>query len=189
MTELKQKIEAILFSTGKEVTLQELMRLCNVEEEEIKQAISELKNQYAFSSTIMLAEEGDAWKLAVREAHLPLVRRVVKQTELTKTLVETLAVVTWKAPVLQSDVVKIRTNKAYDHLRLLEEKGFITRKKHGRTQLINLTQKFFEYFDLKGQEQIKQRLSKFDEEQISEKLKVAINEAEKLKKTIGQDLK
>ncbi len=188
MTELKQKIEAILFSAGKEVTINELIRLCRANEEEIRQAIAELKQQYEASPSIMLVEEGDAWKLSVREAHLPLVRRVVKQTELTKTIIETLAVVAWKAPVLQSDVVKVRTNKAYDHLRLLEEKGFITRKKRGRTKLINLAQKFFDYFDLR-QEQIKQKLSKFDEEKINEQLKSAMVDADKLKKVIGSELK
>ena len=189
MTELKQKIEAILFSAGKEVKLQELSQLCRASGDEIKKAISEIKQQYESSPSIMVVEEGDAWKLAVRESHLSLVRKVVRQTELSKTLIETLAVVAWKAPVLQSEVIKIRTKKAYEHIKLLEEKSFITRKKHGRTQLIALAQKFYDYFDLKGQEQVKQKFSRFDEEKIASQINEAVNEAEKLKKIIGEDPK
>jgi segregation and condensation protein B len=184
MTELKQKIEAILFSAGKEVRIDELVKICRANAEEIKQAVQELKAQYNNSPAIMLVEEGDAWKLTVREAHLPLVRRVVKQTELTKTLIETLAVVAWRAPALQSDIIKIRTNKAYDHLRLLEEKGFITRKKHSRTQLINLSQKFFDYFDLKDKEAMQEKLGKVEEKLIEKKFLSAAAESAKLKQAI-----
>jgi DNA-binding MarR family transcriptional regulator len=71
---------------------------------------------------------------------------------------ETLAVVAYKAPVLQSKVVKIRTNKAYDHLAQLENSGFITREKSGRSKLIKLTSKFFEYFDI-DPSKLKQKFS------------------------------
>jgi DNA-binding PadR family transcriptional regulator len=73
---------------------------------------------------------------------------IVTETELSKTIMETLAVIAFKYPIKQSDLIKIRTNKAYDHLKELEGLGYISRQKHGRTNLIKLTDKFFEYFDL-----------------------------------------
>jgi len=148
--ELKNKLESVLFSMGKKVSLEELSKLCKENDlGKIKSALELLKQELdAKASSLMLVEEAEHYKLAVREKYLSIVRKVVSKTELAKSVLETLAVIAFKAPVLQSQVIRVRTNKAYDHLRHLEETGYITREKKGRTKLIKLTQKFFDYFDI-----------------------------------------
>ena len=91
---------------------------------------------------------------------------------------ETLAVIAWKYPVLQSEVTKIRTNKAYEHLRELEEMGYITREKKGRTRQIKLTQKFFDYFDIVEKEKLKEKFKGIADKQ-EEKLANEIKEEAK----------
>jgi hypothetical protein len=59
-----------------------------------------------------------------------------------------LAVIAWKQPATQSEIVKIRTNKAYEHIAELEKMGYVAKHKHGRTYLIKVTGKFYDYFDL-----------------------------------------
>jgi segregation and condensation protein B len=158
---LKNKLEALLFSSGRKMNIDELSRLSNANPADIQNSLSELKKEYdEKNSSVMLVNEGDSWKLTVREQFLPLVQKIVTETELTKTVTETLAVIAFKYPIKQSDLIKIRTNKAYDHLKELEEMGYITRQKHGRTYLIKLTQKFFEYFDL-PEEKLKGRFNDF----------------------------
>lgn len=161
MNELKNTVESILFSTGRKLELEELSKLCKTRElEQLKLALEELKKDLdQKNSSIMLVEEGNAWKLTIREKYLHYVRKVVTQTELSKSILETLAVIAYKAPTLQSQIIKIRTNKAYGHLDELEETGYITREKKGRTKLIKLTQKFFDYFDIPT-DQLKQKLEK-----------------------------
>jgi segregation and condensation protein B len=110
--------------------------------------------------SLVLVNDGDYWKLAVRDHYLPVVKKIVTETELSRTVLETLAVIAFKYPIKQSDLIHIRTNKAYDHLKELEQEGFISRKKHGRTNLIKLTDKFFQYFDL-PEEKLKQHLADF----------------------------
>jgi segregation and condensation protein B len=164
MEDLRNSIESVLFSAGKKVSVAELSRLCRTKPEDILNQLRQLKDDYdQKNSSLMIVEEGDNWKITVREKYLPLVRKIVAETELSRTIIETLAVVAWKAPVLQSDIIRVRTNKAYDHLRELAESGFISRAKHGRTQLIKLTDKFFNYFDLKGKQDVEQRFGKFKE--------------------------
>ncbi len=158
---LKKDIEALLFSAGRKLGIGEFSQITKSGPEEIKSALAELKMEYdEKSSSLMLANEGDFWKLTVREPFLPLVRKIVTETELSKTILETLAVIAFKYPIKQSDLIKIRTNKAYDHLKELEEMGYITRQKHGRTNLIKLTQRFFEYFDL-SEDKVKEVFSDF----------------------------
>ncbi len=150
MMDLKNTLESLLFSSGKKMGIDELSKLSKESDIElIKKTLEELKKELdEKNSSLMLVQEGDYWKLTVREKYLPFVRKIVTQTELPKSILETLAVVAFKAPALQSEVIKIRTNKAYKHLDELEETGYITREKKGRTKLIKMTSKFFEYFDI-----------------------------------------
>ena len=188
---LKSKVEAVLFSTGHNISLDEISRLCRSKKEDIIIALQELKKEYEEKqSSLMLIEEGDFWKLTVRDHLIPIVRKIITETELTKSVLETLAVIAFKYPILQSDLIKIRTNKAYDHLVELQQLGYISRQKHGRTNLIKLTEKFFKYFDL-TEERLKDRLKDFEsiakaikekEEEVERIREEQLKKAEELKK-------
>jgi len=185
MENLKHKIEAILFSAGKKVTIEEIAKLANTSTSMAQQALNELKKDYSErASSLMLVDEGNAWKIIVKDEFTQIVKKIVTETELSKTIMETLAVIAFRYPIKQSDLIKIRTNKAYDHLRELEEMGYISRQKHGRTKLIKLTQRFFEYFDL-PEEKVKEKFRDFEsiskaiEEKESE---IAAIKEEQLKK-------
>lgn len=162
--ELKKVIESLLFSAGKALSVEELSRLAReADKKKIEIALEELKQAYdSTQSSLRIIKEGEYWKMSVRENFVPVVRRIVTKTELNKSVIETLAVVAAKAPVLQSEIIKIRTNKAYDHLELLEQLGYIKREKKGRTKLITLCQKFFDYFEIPEQK-VKQRLASIAE--------------------------
>ncbi len=179
MSDLKFRLESILFSAGQKVSIDELSRLTKERDfERIKQALHELRLELEQKGgSLMLANEGEFWKMTVREKYLPFVRKIVTQTELPKSAIETLAVVAFKAPVLQSKIISIRTNKAYKHLDFLEEDGYITREKKGRTKLIKLTKTFFEYFDLPPEE-LKKKFEGFKDLEKALEKKEEAHEAE-----------
>lgn len=153
MEKLKHKIEAVLFSAGKKVGVDEIAKLANTSTAMANDALMQLKEEYKTrESSLILVDEGTSWKLIVKDEFLPVVKKIVTETELSKSIMETLAVIAFKYPIKQSDLISIRTNKAYDHLKELEEMGYISRQKYGRSKLIKLTQKFFEYFDLHEQD-------------------------------------
>lgn len=157
MTDLRKKIEAILFASGKKVTYEELARLCDSDLNEVKIEVQNLKKAYEErESPIILTEESDGWKMTIREKYLSIVHSMMPETELNKSVLETLAVIAWKHPVLQADVVKIRTNKAYDDIADLVDRGFIVKEKSGRSYSLKVTNKFKEYFELPNKEAIKQ---------------------------------
>ena len=150
LEETKSKVEALLFASGKKLELTDIAKLCGIRKlDHIKEAVLSLQQDYAEKKTsLKLFEEGTAWKLTVKDEFIPTVQKIVTDTELDKSMMETLAVIAWKYPILQANVIHIRTNKAYDHLNALEEMSFINREKFGRTKKIRLTEKFFQYFDL-----------------------------------------
>ena len=162
MSDVKKKVEAVLFSSGSKLTAIELSKLCRAKSTDVLQSLEELKKEYdEKQSSLMIINEGEHWKFSIREQFLSVVRKVVAETELTKSVLETLAVIAFKYPILQSDLIKIRTNKAYEHLSELEKSGYISRKKKSRTNLILLTGKFFEYFDL-APDKLKEKFRDFD---------------------------
>ncbi|MBI2647301.1 SMC-Scp complex subunit ScpB [Candidatus Woesearchaeota archaeon] len=176
---VKSKVEAVLFSAGHKISLDNISRLCRSTKEDVLAALNELKSEYdAKQSSLMLVEEGDYWKFTVRDHFIPIVKKIITETELPKTVLETLAVIAFKYPILQSDLIKIRTNKAYEHLDELESSGYITRQKHGRTNMIKLTDKFFKYFDL-TEEKLKEKLQDF--ESIAKTIKEKEEEIERIK--------
>ncbi len=197
---LKKDIEALLFSSGRKMGVGEFSQITKSKAEDIKSALAELKMEYdEKNSSIMLVNEGDSWKLTVREPFLPIVSKIVTETELSRTILETLAVIAFKYPIKQSELIKIRTNKAYDHLKELEEMGYITRQKHGRTNLIKLSQKFFEYFDL-PEEKLKEVFHDFstiakaieekesEVKRIREQQKVSAEEEKKMKEQMEKGI-
>ncbi|MBR9691251.1 SMC-Scp complex subunit ScpB [Candidatus Woesearchaeota archaeon] len=173
MTNEKNKVEALMFTVAKRIHLDEISKITGIWDiEKIKVALNELRTEYeAKGSSMVLHDDGEGyWKLTVKDHYMPMVQKIVTQTELDRPLMETLAVIAWKYPVLQADVVKIRHNKAYDHLKQLTELGFITRTKFGRTNKLTLTSKFFDYFDLPSKEQAKEVFKNVVPEKIREKV-------------------
>ena len=159
MTELdyKRQIEALLFASGRLMDIDTLVELTSASSRNVvKSNVSKLIKEYEErNSPMMVVEEKNGWKLTVREPFLPLVRKIISETELPKTVLETLAVIAWKAPVLQSDIIDIRHNKAYDHISLLENMEFIKKEAQGRSYLLKITEKFYNYFDVDGSRDIR----------------------------------
>jgi len=181
--ELKNKVEAVLFSSGRALNIDMIQQLIGVyDKKAIKKAIEELKQEYEKKKTsLMLIDEiidsKESYKLTVRENYMPFVSKIVADTELSKTMIETLAIIAWKAPVKQSEVITIRTNKAYDHIDELERLGFITKEKSGRTFSIKLSQKFYDYFDLRNKKQLEENFNSI-KEKVEEKEKINFEKKE-----------
>ncbi len=180
MDELKKQAEAVLFAAGDRIELNDIARLCKTSPNNVKNALNELKKAYKNNdSGLMVVDDGIFWKITVREAYIPLVQQINPRTELDRTTIETLAVIAWKSPILQSDVIKTRTNKAYDHIKELVDSGFLVKQRHGRSYILRLSKKFFDYFDLSDKEDIKNRFKDFvdiNEDELIELEKEKIKE-------------
>ncbi len=157
MEDLIKRVEALLFAVGRAISDEELARLSGTSVSQVQEALKDLKKEYVErGSPLLIIQEGNGWKLTVHEKYLSLVQQINPHTELSKAILETLAVIAWKHPAKQSDVIKIRTNKAYEHIDELERLGFIAKEKYGRTYLLKVTGKFFDYFDLAGEKGVRE---------------------------------
>ena len=149
MEDLK-KVEAILFTTGRLLTIEEISNLSGIGSlGYLQELLTQLQKKYQQQeSSLELVQEGNKWKLAFKKEYLYLTEKLLSDAELDKPTQETLAIVAYKQPMFQSEVIKIRGNTAYDHIKVLKEQEFITSEKSGRTRILRLTPKFFDYFNV-----------------------------------------
>lgn len=161
LIEDKNKVETMLFTTGSYLGIEDISRLTGIQDlEHLKNVINELVNDYnKREGALEIIQQGSQWKIAIKKNYLFLTEKLLKDSELDRPTQETLAVIAYKSPVFQSDVIKVRGNKAYDHISILKNLDFITADKSGRTRLLKVTQKFYDYFDVVA-EQLK---SKFED--------------------------
>jgi len=187
--EAVQKVEAVLFAIGKEVTVERIANLCSLKEEEVKLILPQLEQKYKdLNLSYYLVSKENGWKLTVKDAYIPLVSSIVSSTELERPLMETLAVIAWRYPIVQSEVVKLRNASAYEHMKQLEEQGFIAKEKFGRTFKLKLTKKFFEYFDLPSEE-AKQAFLKNIPKEVLQEAENVDKEADEVERMIELDKK
>ena len=146
---MKRKIEAVLFTTGRFMSVPEIMKLCNFEDIILfENAMRELKGEYQKKdSAIELVEQNNKFKLTLKPEHFHISNKLAQGVELDKPIQETLAIIAQKNPVLQCEIIRLRNNKAYNHIKELSERDFITSEKKGRTRLLKLSKTFYDYFE------------------------------------------
>ncbi|RKX64235.1 MAG: hypothetical protein DRP42_06705 [Tenericutes bacterium] len=170
MTDLKHAIEALLFSSGRAMSEEALAAVAQADPKEVRKVLNELHDDYAKrEGALKIFGENGTWRMLIRDDCVEVVRRVVADTELTRPVMETLAVVAFHYPkILQSEVIKTRGAHAYEHIKELADAGFLTRVKEGRSFAIKLTEKFFEYFDIEGADDIKEFFKGVEVPQVPE---------------------
>lgn len=173
MDDYKNRIEAILFTTGRLMDVEEIARLCSMGSIGIvKDLLEELKNDYENKgSALGIINEDNKFKLGIRKEYNYLTTNLINDSELDEPTTKTLALIAYKQPVIQSEIIEMRGNTAYDHIKILRDLGFIVSEKKGRTRLLKLASKFFDYFDVVENE-VKAKISSEATKKLDEETKV-----------------
>ena len=146
--EASEKVEAVLFVAGRYLTLQELLVLTDINPITLKSILYNLEKKYSHGA-LRIIRRKDAYKMDIAERYHYLINKLATgSTEFTKAEQETLAIIAYKQPVKQSVVIKIRGNKSYDHIKKFRTLGLISAKQEGHTLVLNLSEEFYEYFNV-----------------------------------------
>lgn len=170
-----RKVEAALFVSGRFMSVQELVALTDVNPILLKTILEDLSEKYK-ESGIEIINKDALWKMDVSQNYTYLVNKLATgSSEFSKAEQETLAIIAYKQPMKQSVLVKIRGNKAYEHIKKFSEMQLINKKKQGHTYELNLSDSFYEYFhvNLEGEGEAKEEKA---EERVEEKTEVNIGE-------------
>ena len=164
---LKSRVETVLFVTAKAMQANEIAEILSANVDEVEEALLDLIMDYSSRDGALEIDDEDGYILQVREEYTDIVEKLVP-VEISQAVMKTLSLIALKEPIRQSLVKDLRGTTAYDHIKELLEKGLISRKrdKNGRSFNLRTTQKFKEYFKLKGDTELLSKL--IDKEGVPE---------------------
>lgn len=143
----KGVIEAALFMSPEPLGIDKLSKLSDLDLGTTISLVNELISEYGSRPGIEIVRiEGGKYKMQVKPKYLHYVKELAMTLEMSKAVIRTLALIAFNQPIKQSEVVKIRGNKAYDQIKELLDKGFIKTRKFRNTLLLETTKKFDDYF-------------------------------------------
>jgi len=158
-----KKLEAIFFVAGRFLSMQDLISLSDLNPILIKELIKGLKEKYRESdSALEIIEKNNSWKMDIKNQYHGLINKFATgNSEFSKSEKQTLAIIAYKQPMKQSILIKIRSNKAYDHIKKFYGLGLIKKKRVGRTYEITLSDDFYDYFNV-NKENLQEELKSQD---------------------------
>ncbi|MDR2047115.1 MAG: SMC-Scp complex subunit ScpB [Clostridiales bacterium] len=156
MDNLKEILEAVIFTAGKGVSKKEIAeKLPGASAEEIENALAALAEKYGGESGVRLIRYNDKAQFSSNPAYGGSVSDVltpVKERELSKTLLEVLAIIAYKQPVTRLDIEEIRGVSSEYAVALLQKVNMIesagTKDAVGRPTLFRTTEEFLRKFSL-----------------------------------------
>jgi segregation and condensation protein B len=148
-----KKLEAVFFVSGRFLSMQELISYTDLNPIILEELIEKLQEKYdREESAIEIVEKSKMWKMDVRAQFYNIINKLATgKSEFTKAEQETLGIIAFKQPIKQSVIIKIRGNKAYEHIQKFEDNGLIKKKKVGHTHELSLSDDFYDYFTFQGE--------------------------------------
>ena len=150
--EYLKRMEAIFFVSGRFLSMGELVSISDLNPIIIRELIDKLKEKYSKEeSSIEIVERNNLWKMDIRKEFSNIANRLASgNSEFSRAERETLAIIAYKQPIKQSVVIKIRGNKAYDHIKRFMELDLLKKKKSGHTNELSLSDEFYDYFNVQS---------------------------------------
>jgi segregation and condensation protein B len=143
-------LEAVFFISGRFLSMPELISLSDLNPIILGDLIERLKDKYnKEDSALEIVEKNGLWKMDVRQEYSNIINKMATgSSEFSKAEQETLAIIAYKQPIKQSVIIKIRGNKAYDHIKKLSDLDLIKKKRLGHTHELSLSEDFYDYFSV-----------------------------------------
>lgn len=159
----KAVLEGLLFVVGEDgLTIEQIEDVLEVEEEEAKNLIMELKKDYEDESRgLRIDFLGNRFKITTKFEHKEYYQKLLENPEtntLSQAALETLAIIAYNEPITRVQVDAIRGVGSAQIIRKLVAKGFI--KESGRSELpgrpilYETTNEFLDYFGLSSTEDL-----------------------------------
>jgi segregation and condensation protein B len=163
-TDLKRAIEALLFSSEKPLSAEEVREAFagQMELKEIREALEQLRQEYDNDRRgFRMYEIAGGYQLASAMEYAEILKRFYQEREKKKmspASLETLSVIAYRQPVTRADIENIRGVNVDAAVKGLMEKGLIKitgrREVPGRPILYGTTREFLDHFGLRSLEDL-----------------------------------
>ena len=149
--EIVARVEAALYSSGRPMSIEELVKATGLNsKEKIKKILLDLTkkiNEVFYALELKELDDGN-YVFQLKPDYSPLIRKFAKQPLLQSSALKTLSYVVYEQPITSKRLVQIRGTQAYSHAKVLEQLGFIEHESVGRLKVYKTTKKFQDYFGI-----------------------------------------
>ncbi len=157
MNELENKLEALLFVSGDGVEISEIIDKWQVTDKQIEKAFEKLKERFNENFGIKIIKYKNKLQLCSNPEYadeISLVLNPIRERNLSKATLETIAIIAYKQPITRLDIEQIRgVNSDYAIQTLLKHNliEVVGRKDAvGKPLLFGTTDEFLKRFDLEN---------------------------------------
>ncbi len=152
---LRGLLEALIFASDAPIKPKDLARLASAQVKHVVEVLGELAQDFS-TRGIHLEEVAGGWLFRTSPQYAPFIRDLTKQrpVRLTRSQVETLAIIAYRQPVTRPEIDDVRGVDSGPVLKLLLERDLVRilgkRDEPGRPLIYGTTNEFLEFFGLKS---------------------------------------
>lgn len=182
---LKGILEALLFVTADPIPVTRFLALLGaVTKQEVEQALTSLSHDYEQEGRgLQLAEVAGGYRIMTKAEFAPWLKRLEKvkaPSKLSRSALESLAIIAYKQPIVRAEVEQIRGVETSGVIRTLLERKLVRivgrKEEPGRPIMYGTTKFFLEHFGLRDLSQLPP-LREFRELGESEQAMLPIDES------------
>lgn len=152
--EILGKVEAALYASGRALDAVELAKVAGTTSERKAVAIArEIAKQVnaAMEGVEVVEYPGPKFAMQLKPRYTQVARRFATRPLLSKAALRTLSFIAFFQPISSGELVLRRSSTVYQHLKELEDVGFIVSERQGRSKAFRTTPRFSEYFGLSSE--------------------------------------
>ena len=145
------KVEAALYASGRPLSLEEIARVAGTASDRKATAIAR-EVARAVNGSMQAVEvveyAGPKFAMQLKGQYTQTARKFATRPLLSRGSLRTLSFIAFFQPISAAELVLRRSSTVYQHLRELEDVGFVAGERQGRSKNYRTTIRFAEYFGL-----------------------------------------
>ncbi len=162
LDEATARIEAALYSAGRPLRIEDVIRASGTESRTKTLALLEnimKKTKSSFKALEIAILPDGSYVMQLKPEYSSTIKRYASKPVLPNATLKTLSYIAYMQPISSKQLVETRGSGVYAHLKELRQLDYITSQNVGRMRIFTTTDKFQKYFGIQGDvEDLKQRL-------------------------------
>ena len=149
--EVLAKVEAALYASGRPLSIDEIAHVAGTASDRKAAAIArEVARAVngAMQAVEVVEYAGPKFAMQLKGQYTQTARRFATRPLLSRAALRTLSFIAFFQPISAAELVLRRSSTVYEHLRELEDVGFVVGERQGRSKNYRTTTRFSEYFGL-----------------------------------------
>ena len=144
-------MEAALYAAGRPLTIDEVAKVAGTASERkaaaIAREIARVVNG-SLQAVEVVEYAGPRFAMQLKAQYTQTARKFATRPLLSRAALRTLSYIAFFQPISSSELVLRRSSAAYQHLKELEDVGFVAGERQGRSRVYKTTARFADYFGL-----------------------------------------